>query len=94
METPINKPIIRDGKLYYNYANVFTVLVDPDNFSNLTTATLHYLKNPTIISSGVDCDLPKHTHEEIVEIAVGLAIEELENIQRFQTHSEKLKTVE
>lgn len=94
IETPVHKPIIRDGKLYYSDDSYYTLLVDPDNYSNLTVSKIQYLKKPDIIASGVDCNLPEHTHEEIVEIAVGLAIEELENQTRYQTHSDKLKTIE
>jgi hypothetical protein len=94
IQSQYNLPIIRQGKIIYDDATNFTILVDSDNYATLTNAIIQYLKKPNVISALVNCDLPDHLHEEIVEVAVGLAIEEIENPQRYQTHSDKLKTVE
>ncbi len=94
IQTPNNNPIVREAKVLYENATTFTVIVDPTDLANLGTVKVQYIKIPTTIASGTNSELPNHTHREIVEIAVGLAIEGIENIDRYQTHSDKLKTVE
>lgn len=94
VQSPVNRPIIRQAKVIYDDDSNYTILVDPDLFSGLTTSKIQYLKTPAVVSNSTSCDLPSHTHEEIVEIALGLAIDELENTERYQTHSDKLRTIE
>ena len=39
------------------------------------------------------CELSEHTHKEIVQLAVNIAIENIES-KRLQTQSEQMKTIE
>lgn len=94
IQSSSNRPIIREAKIIYEDASNLTILVDPDNYANLTVAKFQYIKVPTPISVGVDCELPNHMHEEVVEEAVSLALDPIENEGRFKTQFEKLKTVE
>lgn len=54
---------------------------------------LTYLKLPTVISVGVNCDLPEHTHQEIVKLAVDMYLENISN-QRVQTYPNQVNTME
>jgi len=59
--------------------------------------SLTYIKQPTAIDNvpadTTSCELPNYTHQEIVNIAVDLMVENIES-PRTQTHTEKLKTQE
>jgi hypothetical protein len=98
IETRNNKPYIRQAKVIFDsyidtdtdpddFFTTYIILVDPDDYDNLVNSKLQYIKKPATIASGVNCDLPDHVHEEIVEMAVNLAIEGSENMERFQTHT-------
>lgn len=90
LHTGNNKPII-DNPLISYYDNKGLVIYDPDD--TLAGARLMYVKEPAKISGAQDCDLPEHTHEEVVEIAIKLAIEGIES-QRYQTSSDSNMTLE
>jgi len=58
---------------------------------------VRYVKKPLEVSSGiptVDCELPDHTHDEIVVLAANLALENIEQQGRYQSHSVELNKVE
>ena len=68
-------------------------LIASDNVT-ITTYFLRYLKNPNVVSfSGESCNLAKHTHREIVRMAV---VEALENIEspRYQSSKIELNEIE
>lgn len=69
-----NKPILDNPLLFY-YDNKGIIIYDPED--TLVNARLMYIKNAAGINSSVSSDLPNHTHEEIVEIAVELALKTL-----------------
>jgi hypothetical protein len=94
IESSFNIPIIRKPKIFIYTSSKIACLVDPDDFSSFTNLKIDYIRTPNEITVSVNCDLPDHTHEEIVEIAVGLAIEGIENPTRFQTHTDKLNKME
>ena len=52
---------------------------------------LKYLRNPLAVSlvSGVSCELPRHTHEEIVEMAISSLLEGFSD-PRYKTHMNEL----
>ena len=54
---------------------------------------IRYIAHPQIISSIISCDLPEHTHEEIVKIAANMALENIEQ-PRYQSHANEVNTME
>jgi len=57
---------------------------------------MRYIRKPAVISSTglvVNCDLPEHTHREIVEMTVNKLIENIES-PRYQTHTNELNKIE
>jgi hypothetical protein len=64
-----------------------------DRFTTNTALTLHYIKKPAALIVGGSCDLPVHTHQEVVEIAVRQALQVLQD-PRWNTavSEEKLKS--
>lgn len=94
IKTPLNKPIIDTPKVIMNDNGGITLLFDSDLSLNSTKCRIKYLKNPVKIASGVNCDLPEHTHVAIVELANMIIIEGIENINRFQTSNEIFKRAE
>ena len=58
---------------------------------------IRYLKSPAevdfISDPQVDCDLPEHTHDEIVKMAVSMALENIEQ-PRYQSHMNEVATME
>ena len=67
---------ISGGKIYFL----------PDKRSIIVSSNLIYLRKPEIVSLSLqqNCDLPEHTHNEIVQIAIAKLLEKSES-PRFQT---------
>ena len=65
--------------------------------SNYTIDDYHltYLKSPdtVVYSTGTDCDLPEHTHDEVVKLAASMMLENIEQ-PRYQTHMNEVGTME
>jgi hypothetical protein len=65
-----------------------------DGNYDLSSCYIRYLKAPQEVDiSGTDSDLPEHTHDEIVKMAVNMGLENIEQ-QRYQTHSMELSKIE
>ena len=69
----------------------------------ITTYFLRYVRIPAKVQYGsaypvaiadVDCDLPLHTHKEIIEMAVVDALGNIEALKRIQTETQQLNTIE
>jgi len=86
----INIPLIDAPKFYFEGSELIIIY---ENTDTLVDVTFRYLKQPQLVSVSQNSDLPIHTHEEIVEIAIGLALENDES-QRTQLHQQKLNVVE
>lgn len=89
-KTIFNSPIIDNPRVVYRESDI-TVIYDEE--TTLTGFKLEYIKQPVVISSGTNSDLPDHTHEEIVEESVRLALETVES-KRNQTELNVLNTAE
>lgn len=78
--TKHTKPIytIRDNDL-----DIYT-----DDTFVVTSAKITYLKYPAVVDvmSGVDCDLPLYTHQEIVDMTINSLLEAISD-PRYQTQS-------
>ena len=82
---------IEDNFLYIMH-DALTTDYDDASFKFIIT----FVKQPDVIkepATAVDCELDDSTHQEIVDIAVNLMIENIES-PRFGTNIEKLKTQE
>jgi hypothetical protein len=64
-------------------------LITDGNYS-ISSYYLRYLKNPTTVSlsTSVNCDLPVHTHDRIVDLTVSMMLENIES-QRYQGFEQK-----
>ena len=89
-----NIPIIDKPKVFFTNPNEFVVLYDTQAFASIGEAKWVYIANPAIIGAAQDSNLPIHTHTQIVELAVLIAVEGVESVERFQTQAEQLKTKE
>jgi len=64
-----------------------------------TVADYHltYLRKPAVVDNvpagTTDCDLPEHTHDEVVKLAVSMMLENIEQ-PRYQTYQNELNTIE
>jgi hypothetical protein len=81
IKDPFNKPN-KTRVLRLMSSDNIEVLADSE--TTLNSLYLRYIKAPLEVSSTVDCDLASHTHSEIVDKAVILAIETIES-PRVQT---------
>jgi ABC-type multidrug transport system fused ATPase/permease subunit len=56
---------------------------------------LRYLRKPAtvVLSPAVNCDLPEHTHDEIVKLAANMTLENIEQ-PRYKSHINELNKVE
>jgi hypothetical protein len=66
-----------------------------DGDYNIITYYMNHLKRPAVVSlSGeIDCDLPEHTHDEIVGLATSMVLENIEQ-PRYQTQLNELNRME
>ena len=58
---------------------------------DVTRFYMRYVRKPLAVdfANTVDCELANHTHEEIVDLAVSIALEDIES-GRYQTHLNEL----
>ena len=79
-------------RLFYN--NTIEFITDGNNYW-IDNAYIRYLKKPVEVSITVptDSDLPEHTHDEVVSLAVQLALENVEQ-PRLQSYSQAVSTME
>lgn len=94
METPTHKPYFDRPKFVMsnNSSGYLNIIVDA--FTTLgTVADVFYIRKPiemsidlTTPANSIDCELPEHTHHNIISLAVKLALENIEST-RFQTNS-------
>lgn len=75
------------------YGNVVELVTD-GNYK-VTKYHIRYLKQPAVIdgTGPVNCDLPVHTHSEIVKLAANMVLENIEQ-PRYQTHTAEVATME
>lgn len=81
-----NTPIIREPRILF-YAKDEIMLIH-DRRDTVNAVEFVYIKQPAVVRSitpKVNCDLPEHTHMEIVDLAVEMIIETIESprIQSF-----------
>jgi len=89
-----NLPIIREPRLLF-YGNN-EIMVIHDHRDTLNAIEFIYIKQPAVVKSvgtKVNCDLPLHTHIEIVDMAVDMILETIES-PRGQTFPRQLATNE
>ena len=96
----INDPYA-EHKLHYATAKPLrlsrydgTFLISDGSYT-VTDYFLTYLKKPAEVAVGtaVDCDLPEHTHDEIVKLATSMMLENIEQ-PRYQTYQNEVNTIE
>ena len=89
-----------EHKLHYGLAkplrlfNGSTVELISDGNYTIDDYIITYLIGPEVVDiSGTDCDLPDHTHIEIVKMTVDMMLENIES-PRVQTHAKEVATME
>lgn len=90
-----------EHRLHYEQAKPLRLLIAntvelvTDGNYTITGYRLRYLKTPATVSLTLtnDCDLPEHTHDEVVKMAANMALENIESA-RYQTHQYELNKVE
>lgn len=67
----------------------------PDGTYTIPYYYMKYLRTPATVvyATGTDCDLPEHTHREIVLLTVKILIENIES-QRYNTHTVEINQSE
>jgi hypothetical protein len=77
-------------RLFYNN----TIEFISDGTYEVTSAYIRYIKEPvTLVYNSANCDLAGHTHDEVVSLAVQLALENIEQ-PRLQTYSQEVSSME
>ncbi len=75
-------------RLFRNETGSSVVVLITDGNYFITRYYLTYLREPEIVdfSASEDCDLPEHTHDEIIDLAALMLIENIES-NRIQTNA-------
>lgn len=91
---PFNKTI-PDFPLYFTSNYNYNVFIDRNIFV-VTDVILSYIRTPKTVSYYLnqDCDLPEHTHPEIVSMTVDYLLEAIQAGERYKTHQEIVATNE
>lgn len=94
LRDPFNKPNVDKvlGVFTNNRIELFTLAKGKTIASAIPhSVKLKYLRNPLPMSlvNGVNCELPAHTHEEIVEMAISSLLEGFSD-PRYKTHMNEL----
>jgi hypothetical protein len=93
VETPFNRPILRNGYIYLKEGEV-NVIYDPE--ATPVSIYVSYLKRPAtldISTPAQESDLPEQVHSEIVALTVKLMIENIES-PRVETNEFELSRKE
>lgn len=91
---PFNKTAA-DFPLFFTSNYNYNVFIDRNLFV-VTDVILSYIRTPRTVSYylGQDCDLPEHTHAEIVSMVVDYLLEAVQAGERYKTHQEIVATNE
>lgn len=92
---------LSDHILHYDEAKPLRLFYDDtiefisDGTYTILEAYIRFVKQPVtvVIGNNTDCDLAEHTHEEIVGMAVQLALENVEQ-PRLQSYTQAVNTME
>lgn len=99
LEDPFKRPSINELVGYFESSNLY--IVCPNNVT-IDKVKLTYIKKPVTVVYGtqypspmldVDFDLPEHTHKEIIQLAVVIALENIES-KRLETVMGLKQTIE
>ena len=72
-----------------NHIDIYT-----DETFIIDTVKLTYIRQPQVVQSpNTDCDLPEHTHEEIVKMAVSSILEGISD-PRYKSHQHEVDKIE
>ena len=83
VETPYNKPFLKNGYVYLKEGEV-NVIYDP--YATPYSIFISYLRKPLdLVLGGSDCELPEQVHTEIVALAVNLMLNNIAD-QREQAN--------
>ena len=79
-KTKYNSPLFREPAILIEGDNLIVIYPSEVTPDNGTTFELTYVTSPTSVNiqEGVDCALPIHTHNEVVDMAVELKIKDLD----------------
>jgi hypothetical protein len=79
-KTKYNVPLFREPAIIIEGNNIVVIYPTEITPNSTTSFELTYITSPTFVNikNGVDCELPIHTHNEIVDVAVDLKIKDLE----------------
>jgi len=98
LENPFSEHILHYGsaKPIRIFDGDSVELITDGNY-DVTEYHLTFLKQPVEVEtddvSPVNCDLPEHTHDEIVRMAANMILENIEQ-PRYQTHAREIATME
>jgi len=91
---PFNKTI-PSFPLFFASGYKYNIYIDRNIFV-VTDCILSYIRAPRTVSFYLsqDCDLPEHTHSEIVSMTVNYLLEAVQAGERYKTHQEIVATNE
>lgn len=74
-----------------SYIRNLVYIHNAEDFRSTTSGGTYDLPSGVTLTGSVDCELPVHTHREIVDLAVLIATGELENPNSYQLKQDKLR---
>jgi hypothetical protein len=87
---PFNKPDLLHSVSYFEAGSLYILTDDSYTVDNYK---LTFLRHPLDIAANQDCELKSHTHKEIIQLAVEIALENIESI-RLNTQNQMLNKTE
>jgi hypothetical protein len=82
IETEFNKPLFREYPLIFE-GNLMLVISDARDDITTSQLNLTYIKKPAVVElSSTDCNLPEHTHFDIVRLTVNKILADINQGQQ------------
>lgn len=87
---PFNKPCLTQAMTYFEAGGLFIIT---DGTYIIDKYKLTFLRKPADISATQNCELKEHMHKEVVQLAVEIALENIES-QRLGSQDQMNKQIE
>lgn len=87
---PFKRPDLENSLSYFEHGNIYIIT---DGTYTIDKYKLTFIRRPLAISASQNCELKAHTHKEIVQLAVQIALENIES-PRLGTDTQLLNKTE
>lgn len=89
VKSEFNTPLFRNYPLVIIGANM-RLFYDSES-SGINSVDLTYVKQPTALATGNTSELPVHAHDDVVDLAVAMIMEDLKSSRPYEQNQQTIK---